>query len=74
MQSEMFSAPFQPKLQQSDHSKPWKTWRFNMYRTDTGSSSLTANSSCGEIKEQSSWAHVEEHFHDPPKFGVLVLV
>ena len=71
---EMFSVPFQPKLQQSDHSKPWKTWRFNMYRTDTSSSSMTANSSCGEIKEQSSWAHVDEHFHDPPKFGVLVLV
>ena len=66
---DIFSLPFQPKLRPVDHIQPWKTWRLNMYRTDTSKN----ESSCGEAVEQSSWAHVDEHFHDPPKFGVLVL-
>ena len=85
-----FAPQFQPQTLPDGTTAPWRSWRLNMYRTDVNapatpppggggdagdsSSSSSSSSSCGKQTEQSSWAHVDDHFHDPPKFGYVFLV
>lgn len=70
-----FDTFFQPSKLPNGSLVPWNTWRLNLYRTDVNApTSLQHDTLCGDETEQSSWAHVEDHFHDPPKFGYMFLV
>lgn len=72
-----FAPDFQPQVTADGATVPWQSWRLNLYRTDVNAPTSPAadqNASCGAETEQSSWAHVDSHFHDPPKFGYAFLV